>query len=338
MPFSNLELTEWHRKVENFALQEYDEQGKIITPRSPPSPRAVGTQQSLSFVNNDNLLRRLYSTGGGGEPSPEDAFGDAGDESSTQGQTHRPSLSTGKPVRYAALELLTANPAVQITRDPHDAAFLNSLTSSSIKPLNPSMPKFRRRAISGAAISSSTGKEGFMRAKKGISRADLVRSRLALPVERASKTLKLAGTVQKVEDKLNEIRADPELRLQLQNEIQKGELEAKARFLENLSHDSIVVNVERVKQGYYTKAVSKMVRLQGKMKEVRQGRREDGGGNRTRCYRCRYPVNASSQLELTKTRVQRLLVSLATVAFSSLTLFACRRGTGTRTRRRTGRC
>ncbi|GMH78377.1 hypothetical protein TrST_g3557 [Triparma strigata] len=272
MPFSNLELNEWHCKVDNLHLQDYDTEGHMVVSSPAPSTilisptSSVGTfaSRTKSFVRDNKFVASLHGTRrspGSSPRSPGSVFGDSrveGEETSLVSFTslgHRP--SAGKPVRYAALEL---DDDVHITKDPHDEEFLNSLRRARIA--TPPTNKRRKRAISGAMINASSGNEHYMKARKAISRGDLVKSRLALPVEKTSKTMKLSGLVKQIEEKLSELRYDAELRANFQREIAAREQELKAAKLLQHSEDSVAVNIERVKQGYYSTEVSKMIRLE----------------------------------------------------------------------------
>lgn len=103
--------------------------------------------------------------------------------------------------------------------------------------------------------------------------------------------MKLSGIVQQVEEKLDELRYDVELRNKLKKEIAEREREQKRKKLLQHSEDNVAVNIERVKQGYYSSQVAKMIRLEDNMRN--EERREDSKKKREDIAKVEEQVRAS---------------------------------------------
>lgn len=211
MPFSNLELNEWHRKVDNLVLQDFDDAGlQISSCLSPASEiHAMSASRTKSFRRDGDTIQIIFggssnrdsprsagSRSSPGAASSLSAFGVSGvqgaigvaDDSRIEGGARATSLTTptimrrpsaGKPVRYSALEIDSDDDdavRAKINRDPHDENFLDKIRRARITA-TPPKGRRRKRAISGAVIGASSGKEHFMKARKGISRGDLVKVR-----------------------------------------------------------------------------------------------------------------------------------------------------------------
>ena len=183
-------------------------------------------------------------------------------------------LRSGQTIKYKALEM-----EVELDRERSDVAHNNDLFAMSLTSdkrsvggrgakstargilsvsLGPTPPKARKRAISGAVLGASTGKEHFMKPRKGISRGEIVRRKLQMPQDTRIRSNKFNPLVKEIEEKLENLRYDREMRSELEANIVKSISERRRRALENQSEDSVRVNIERVRQGYYSSDILKM--------------------------------------------------------------------------------
>ncbi|GMI08195.1 hypothetical protein TrRE_jg9481, partial [Triparma retinervis] len=278
---NKLEVAEWLRKSNNLVLHDYDEDGRIIDHSSSGADQVPEVPLSLS----NPATSQFAPNSPPGSPSRTRAFSliDAASLSSSRSRNIR-GVKSGGPVKYRALEM-----EVELDRERSEVDHTKSLLAMSItrdktratggvkfgtkavmsSSVGPTPPRARKRAISGAVIGASSGKEHFMKPRKMISRGDMVKRRLQMPQDTRVRSNKFNPLVKEIEERLENLKFDREMRSELQANIVRSISERKRRVLEQQSEDSVQVNIERVRQGYYSSDISKMQieESAGRMKE-----------------------------------------------------------------------
>jgi len=198
----------------------------------------------------------------------------------------RKTMKSGQPIRYKALEM-----EAELDRERSDVDHKFSVTITGDKGRatgtigrgvsweayveggrkgkgegaggptvlgDPTPPRTRKRAISGAVIGASSGKEHFMKPRKGLSRGDMVKSRLRVTSDQRVRSNKFNPMVKEVEERLDNLRFDRKMREDLQASITRCVAERKREIFAANGVDSVLVNIERVKQGYYSSDIARI--------------------------------------------------------------------------------